>query len=103
MLPLILGAPDISFPRLNNLSFWLLPTAMLLIVDSAFVDTGCGTSWVVYPPLSTLGHPGASVDLAIFSLHCAGLSSILGGINFISTTKNLRSSSISLEHISLFV
>ena len=103
MLPLMLGAPDISFPRLNNLSFWLLPTAMFLILDSCFVDIGCGTSWTVYPPLSTLGHPGRSVDLAIFSLHCAGLSSILGGINFICTTKNLRSRSISLEHISLFV
>ena len=103
MLPLMLGAPDISFPRLNNLSFWLLPTAMFLILDSAFVDMGAGTSWTVYPPLSTLGHPGSSVDLAIFSLHCAGVSSILGGINFMCTTKNLRSSSISLEHMSLFV
>nr|YP_009162001.1 cytochrome c oxidase subunit I [Litoditis aff. marina PmII]AKS28851.1 cytochrome c oxidase subunit I [Litoditis aff. marina PmII] len=103
MLPLMLGAPDMSFPRLNNLSFWLLPTAMFLILDACFVDMGCGTSWTVYPPLSTLGHPGSSVDLAIFSLHCAGLSSILGGINFMCTTKNLRSSSISLEHMSLFV
>jgi heme/copper-type cytochrome/quinol oxidase subunit 1 len=76
---------------------------LFLILDSAFVDSGCGTSWVVYPPLSTLGHPGSRVDLAIFSLHCAGLSSILGGINFMSTTKNLRRSSISLEHIRLFV
>jgi cytochrome c oxidase subunit 1 len=50
-----------------------------------------------------MGHPGSRVDLAIFSLHCAGVSSILGGINFITTTKNLRRSSISLEHISLFV
>jgi len=103
MLPLILGSPDISFPRLNNLSFWLLPVSLVLLLDSGFVDTGCGTSWVVYPPLSTLGHPGRSVDLAIFSLHCAGVSSILGGINFITTTKNLRSRSISLEHMSLFV
>ena len=103
MVPLMLGAPDISFPRLNNLSFWLLPTAMFLILDSCFVDIGCGTRWTVYPPLSTLGHPGSSVDLAIFSLHCAGLRSILGGINFMCTTKNLRSRSISLEHISLFV
>nr|YP_009383838.1 cytochrome c oxidase subunit I [Cylicostephanus minutus]ARS44139.1 cytochrome c oxidase subunit I [Cylicostephanus minutus] len=103
MVPLMLGAPDMSFPRLNNLSFWLLPTAMFLILDSAFVDMGSGTSWTIYPPLSTLGHPGSSVDLAIFSLHCAGLSSILGGINFMCTTKNLRSSSISLEHMSLFV
>ena len=103
MLPLMLGAPDMSFPRLNNLSFWLLPTSVFLILDSCFVDVGCGTSWTVYPPLRTLGHPGRSVDLAIFSLHCAGLSSILGGINFICTTKNMRSSSISLEHMSLFV
>nr|ACB06132.1 cytochrome c oxidase subunit I [Caenorhabditis briggsae]ACB06156.1 cytochrome c oxidase subunit I [Caenorhabditis briggsae]ACB06180.1 cytochrome c oxidase subunit I [Caenorhabditis briggsae] len=103
MLPLMLGAPDMSFPRLNNLSFWLLPTSMLLILDACFVDMGCGTSWTVYPPLSTMGHPGSSVDLAIFSLHAAGLSSILGGINFMCTTKNLRSSSISLEHMSLFV
>jgi heme/copper-type cytochrome/quinol oxidase subunit 1 len=72
-------------------------------LDSGFVDSGCGTSWVVYPPLSTLGHPGSSVDLAIFSLHCAGVSSILGGINFMTTTKNLRSSSVSIEHMSLFV
>lgn len=103
MVPLILGAPDISFPRLNNIRFWLLPTALLLILASCFVDAGCGTSWTVYPPLSTRFHPGSSVDLAIFSLHCAGFSSILGAINFICTTKNLRSSSIRLEHISLFV
>ena len=103
LLPLMLGSPDISFPRLNNLSFWLLPVSLLLLLDSSLVDSGCGTSWVVYPPLRTLGHPGNSVDLAIFSLHCAGVSSILGGINFITTTKNLRRSSVSLEHISLFV
>ncbi|VDK17502.1 unnamed protein product [Anisakis simplex] len=44
MLPLILGAPDIRFPRLNNLSFWLLSTAIFLILDSCFVDMGSGTS-----------------------------------------------------------
>lgn len=103
MLPLILGAPDMSFPRLNNLSFWLLPVSLILLLDSGFVDTGSGTSWVIYPPLSTMGHPGRRVDLAIFSLHCAGASSILGGINFITTTKNLRRRCVSIEHISLFV
>ena len=103
ILPLILGAPDIRFPRLNNLRFWLLPTAIFLILCSSFVDYGCGTRWTVYPPLRTIGHPGRSVDLAIFSLHCAGVSSILGGINFMCTTKNLRSSSIRLEHMCLFV
>lgn len=103
MVPLMLGCPDMSFPRLNNLRFWLLPTSLFLVLDSCFVDIGGGTSWTIYPPLSTLGHVGSRVDLVIFSLHCAGLSSILGGINFMCTVKNLRSSSISLEHMSLFV
>ncbi len=57
----------------------------------------------MYPPLSSLGHPGSSVDLAIFRLHFAGIRSILGGINFISTVKNLRSISISVEHLGLFI
>lgn len=103
LLPLILGAPDIRYPRLNNLSFWLLPVSLILILISIFVETGAGTSWTIYPPLRTLGHPNRSVDLAIFRLHCAGVSSILGGINFIATVKNLRSSRVSLEHMSLFV
>jgi len=80
-----------------------LPVSLILLLDSGFVDTGCGTSWVIYPPLRTMGHPGRRVDLAIFSLHCAGVSSILGGINFITTTKNLRRRCVSLEHIRLFV
>lgn len=44
MLPLMLGCPDMSFPRLNNLSFWLLPTSLFLVLDSSFVDSGGGTS-----------------------------------------------------------
>lgn len=103
LLPLMLGCPDMSFPRLNNLRFWFLPSSLFLILDSTFVDFGGGTRWTIYPPLSTLGHPGSSVDLVIFSLHFAGISSILGGINFMCTVKNLRSRSISLEHINLFV
>jgi cytochrome c oxidase subunit 1 len=58
----------------------------------------------VYPPLAgSLFHGGFSVDLAIFSLHLAGISSILGAINFISTIMNIRSSSLTLDSIPLFV
>nr|BCD52140.1 cytochrome c oxidase subunit I [Strongyloides sp. EN-2020c] len=103
MVPLMLGAPDMSFPRLNNISFWLLPSSIFLALLACFVDNGIGTSWTFYPPLSTSGHPGSSVDLAIFSLHLSGISSILGGINFMCTVKNLRSSSVSLSNMSLFV
>ena len=46
-VPLIIGAPDMSFPRINNISFWLLPPALLLLVASSFVESGAGTGWTV--------------------------------------------------------
>lgn len=68
------------------------------------MEGGAGTGWTVYPPLSScLGHRGASVDLAIFSLHLAGVSSILGAINFITTVYNIRASGLTIERVSLFV
>merc|ERR1711887_530023 len=74
LVPLFIGSPDIAFPRLNNLSFWLLPPALFLLLSSSVVDSGIGTGWTAYPPLSTLGHIGSAVDLGIFSLHLAGVS-----------------------------
>nr|YP_009443888.1 cytochrome c oxidase subunit I [Lachesilla anna]ATU07109.1 cytochrome c oxidase subunit I [Lachesilla anna] len=104
LVPLMLGAPDMAFPRMNNMSFWLLPPSLTLLLSSSLVNTGAGTGWTVYPPLSSsLAHPGASVDLAIFSLHLAGVSSILGAVNFITTIINMRPQSITLERIPLFV
>lgn len=104
LVPLILGAPDIAFPRINNIRFWLLPPSLFLLINSSLVERGAGTGWTVYPPLSSnLSHYGPSVDMAIFSLHLAGASSILGAINFITTIINIRSLGITLERIPLFV
>jgi len=84
-VPILLGSPDMSFPRLNNLSFWLLIPSLLLLSTSSLIETGVGTGWTVYPPLSSLvSHSGYGVDFAIFSLHLAGVSSIAGAINFFS-------------------
>ena len=104
LVPLILGAPDIAFPRINNIRFWMLPPSLTLLLSSSIVENGAGTGWTVYPPLSSgIAHAGASVDLAIFSLHLAGISSILGAVNFITTVINIRSSGITLDRIPLFV
>lgn len=104
MFPIFLGAPDMAFPRLNNISFWLLVPSLLLLVFSAFVEFGAGTGWTVYPPLSSsLFHSGGSVDLAIFSLHISGTSSLLGAINFIVTSLNMRTKGMSLQNMPLFV
>nr|UGS80127.1 cytochrome c oxidase subunit I [Acantholachesilla sp. AcspLA] len=104
LVPLMLGAPDMAFPRMNNMSFWFLPPSLSLLLSSSLVNTGAGTGWTVYPPLSSvIAHTGASVDLAIFSLHLAGVSSILGAVNFITTIINMRSNEITFERMPLFV
>lgn len=87
VLPLMISAPDIRYPRTNNLSYWLLPASFLFMYLTLNIESGVGTGWTVYPPLSSpLSHSSRRVDIAIFSLHLAGISSILGAINFIATT-----------------
>lgn len=103
LVPLILGAPDIAFPRLNNMRFWFLVPSLVILLLSSMVEAGAGTGWTVYPPLrGNLAHRGKSVDCAIFSLHLAGISSLLGAVNFIRTLLNLRVFGIILEQIPLF-
>lgn len=104
MLPLIIGATDMSFPRINSIGFWLLPMGLVCLVTSTLVESGAGTGWTVYPPLSSIqAHSGPSVDLAIFSLHLTSISSLLGAINFIVTTLNIRTNGMSMHKMPLFV
>nr|ALO64511.1 cytochrome c oxidase subunit I [Andrena cineraria] len=103
LTPLMLGAPDMAFPRMNNMSFWLLPPSILMILMSMILNSGSGTGWTVYPPLSSYSfHPSSSVDLTIFSLHIAGISSIMGAINFIVTILNMKNISINYDQMPLF-
>ena len=103
-VPLMIGAPDMAFPRLNNISFWLLVPAFFLLVGSAFLGSGAGTGWTIYPPLSDSQYQtGPSVDMAIFALHLAGASSILGAANFITTIFNMRAPGMTLHKMPLFV
>lgn len=104
LVPLILGSPDIAYPRINNIRFWLLPPSLTLLILRNFLYSGTGTGWTLYPPLtSNLFHRGPSIDLTIFSLHIAGISSILGAINFISTILNIHQKILSLDKIPLLV
>lgn len=103
LLPLLVGGPDMAFPRLNNISFWLLVPSLALFLFAAGIENGAGTGWTIYPPLSsTQSHSGPSVDLAIFSLHLSGVSSLLGAMNFITTILNMRSPGIRLHKLALF-
>ncbi len=106
LMPLQIGAPDMSFPRMNNLSFWMYFAGVCLGVASLLApggngQLGSGVGWVLYPPLST-SEAGYSMDLAIFAVHVSGASSILGAINIITTFLNMRAPGMTLHKVPLF-
>jgi len=103
LLPLILNCNDLALPRLNNIRFWLLVPAARFLLLSSLIGTGAGTGWTIYPPLSSIGHQNYRVDFLIFSLHIAGISSIVGGINFLVTIFLVKNNLLRLEKIPLFI
>ncbi len=100
-IPVMIGAPDMAFARINNWSFWLLPPAALLLLLSFFVPGGAtAAGWTLYAPLST--QMGLGMDMAIFAIHLMGISSIMGAINIITTIFNMRSPDMPLMRMPLF-
>src|SRR6187397_2106328 len=101
MVPLQIGAPDMAFARMNNLSFWLLIPAALMIVGSFFMPGGApAAGWTLYAPLTL--QMGPSMDAGIFALHILGASSIMGSINIIVTILNMRAPGMTLMKMPLF-
>lgn len=101
-VPIHVGTLDKAFPRLNNLSFWLLPSSKVLLLTGLLAG-GAATGWTVYPPLSDTPYSsGPAVDLSILSLHVAGFSSLKGSINLITTVFNLRAPGVSFDRLTLF-
>ncbi len=101
-IPLMIGAGDMAFARMNNFSFWLLPVAATLLVSSYFVPGGAtAAGWTLYAPLSVQMGPG--MDLAIFAIHIMGASSIMGSINIIVTILNMRAPGMTLMKMPMFV
>jgi cytochrome c oxidase subunit 1 len=103
MIPLMIGAPDMALPRLNNWSFWILPFAFTILLSTFFMSgAGPNFGWTMYAPLSTLYGP-PSTDFVIVSIHLMGISSIMGAINIIATILNLRAPGMTLMKMPLFV
>jgi cytochrome c oxidase subunit 1 len=103
MIPMMIGAPDMALPRMNNWSFWILPFAGTLLVSTLFMKGGAPAfGWTFYAPLSTTFAPD-STDFFIFSVHMLGFSSIMGSINIIATVLNMRAPGMTLMKMPLFV
>jgi cytochrome c oxidase subunit 1 len=104
LVPLMIGARDMAFPRLNALSYWLFVLGGVVLYLSFFAGGGTAKAgWTSYVPLSTLHEPGHGQDLWILSLHILSISSLVGAINFIVTVHNMRTAGMSWMRMPLFV
>jgi len=103
LVPLMIGAHDVAFPRLNALSYWLFALGGATLMLSFFAKGGAAQAgWTSYPPLSTQA-PGNGQDLWILSLHILSAASLAGAINFIVTIHNMRARGMSWTRMPLFV
>jgi cytochrome c oxidase subunit 1 len=100
LLPLMIGARDMAFPRLNAVAFWIVPPAGLLLVSSFFIGSA-QAGWTSYPPLSLIANKGGEA-IWILSLLLLGTSSILGAINFFVTIMKLRTPGMGFNQMPLF-
>ena len=102
-VPLMIGARDMAFPRLNALSFWLLLLGGIVFYASIFWHPP-QAGWWSYPPLSSIQYsPGGGQDAWIFLIHLTGISSLVGAINFYVTIANMRAPGMTWGRLPLFV
>lgn len=102
MIPLMIGAPDMAMPRMNNLSFWITPLAFIILLSTLIMPGSAPNfGWTFYAPLSTTYGP-PSTDYMIFAIHLLGISSILGAINIIATILNMRAPGMTLMKMPIF-
>ncbi|WP_117193258.1 cytochrome o ubiquinol oxidase subunit I [Rhizobium terrae] len=103
VVPLQIGARDVSFPFLNNFSFWMTTAGAIIIMMSLFVGEFARTGWLAYPPLSGADYsPGVGVDYYIWGLQVAGVGTTLSGINLIATIVKMRAPGMTFMKMPVF-
>ena len=105
MLPLMIGAKDMAYPRINALSLWLIPLAAIFMFSSFFVEGGSASAgWTSYAPLTgKTFSPGHGMDLWILGVQILGISSVGGAINFLVTVMTMRAPGMTLARMPIFV
>ena len=102
LIPMMIGAPDMALPRMNNWSFWILPFAFSMLIITLFLPGGAPAGgWTLYPPL--VMQTGDAFPFMVFAIHLMGASSIMGSINVIVTILNMRAPGMTLMKMPMFV
>ena len=103
VVPLQIGARDVSFPFLNNMSFWMTSAGAVLVMMSLFVGEFARTGWLAMPPLSGIAYsPDVGVDYYIWALQIAGVGTLLSGVNLIATIVKMRAPGMSMMKMPIF-
>ena len=103
VVPLQIGARDVSFPFLNNFSFWMTAAGAAIVMMSLFVGEFAQTGWLAMPPLSGIAaSPGVGVDYYIWALQIAGVGTLLSGINLIATIVKMRAPGMTMMKMPIF-
>jgi cytochrome c oxidase subunit 1 len=107
LIPLLIGADDMAFPRINAIAFWLLPAAALLVWAGFFGGPflqnlePAQTAWTMYTPLS-IEQPNPGVDFMLLGLHLSGVAATMGAINFIATIFTERADDVTWATLDIF-
>ncbi len=104
IVPLQIGARDVSFPLMNSISFWLSVTGAMLLNASLVIGEFAATGWLAYPPLSEIAYsPGVGVDYYIWALQISGIGTLLAAVTFITTIIKERAPGMTLMKMPIFV
>jgi len=105
LIPLMIGARDMAFPKLNMFSFWTFLVSQVLVLASLFTDLGsAGAGWTTYPPLSTnVGMPGLGQTLIVAAIFVTGVSSTMGAVNYVTTVIRLRAPGMTYMRLPLTI
>ncbi|WP_338665385.1 cytochrome o ubiquinol oxidase subunit I [Pararoseomonas sp. SCSIO 73927] len=103
VVPLQIGARDVSFPFLNNFSFWMTAAGAVIVMMSLFIGEFAMTGWLAFPPLSDITNsPGVGVDYYIWALQVAGVGTTLSGVNLIATIVKMRAPGMTMMKLPVF-
>ncbi len=104
IMPLQIGSPDVAFPRLNMLSYWLFLFGGLMVLGSLLVPSGpAAFGWFAYAPLNSMERsPGIGADLWIMGLALSGFGTILGSVNFLTTIIGMRAPGMTMFRMPIF-
>ncbi len=107
LIPLMIGARDVAFPRLNAIAFWLIPIVGILFLSSFFLPSGTAQAgWWSYPPVSIQNPTGDFINgefVWILAVAISGISSIMGGVNFVTTIFRLRAPGMTFFRMPVYV